>query len=135
MAQAQSLVDQGVDRVQDALKSADKEFQKIQRQVKTQRRTIERRVENQRKNIEKTAKKQIKTFEKTAQKQIETIRKNDLVKRLEELRGDVQEQLEAGVEQVLSVLQIASKSDIQRVDRKLNRISKKLKELEAPSQA
>lgn len=135
MAEAQSLVDQGVDRVQDVLKNADKEFQKIQRQVKSQRRTIERRIETRRKNLEKTAQKQFKSFEKTAQKQIDTIRQNDLVKRIESFGSDVQEQVEAGVEQFLSVLQIASKSDIQRVDRKLNRISKKLKELESPTRA
>jgi hypothetical protein len=131
MAEAQSLVDQGVDRVQDALKSADKEFQKIQRRVKTRRRSIERRIEAQRKSFEKNAQKQMKN----AQKQIDAIRKNDLVKRVEALGNDVQEQLESGIETVLGVLQIASKADIERVDRKLNRISKKLKELEASPQA
>jgi len=131
MAEAQSLVDQGVDRVQDALKSADKGFQKIQRRVKTRRRSIERRIEAQRKNFEKNAQKQMKN----AQKQIDAIRKNDLVKRVEALGNDVQEQLESGLETVLGVLQIASKADIERVDRKLNRISKKLKELEASPQA
>jgi len=124
MAQPASLVDQGVDRVQDALKNADKEFQRVQRRVKTQRRTIE-------KNFEKQA----KSFEKQAKKQIDQIRKNDLVKRAETLSKDVQSQFETGVESVLSIFQIASKSDIQRVDRKLNRISKKLKELEASPQA
>ena len=122
MAQTESLVDQGVDRVQDALKNADREFQRIQRRVKTQRRTLERRLDSQRKSIEKQA-----------QKQIKAIRKNDLVKRVETLGSDVQGQLESGVEQILSALQIASKADIQRVDRKLNRISKKLKELEIPA--
>ena len=124
MAQTESLVDQGVDRFQDVLKNADKEFQRVQRRVKTQRRTIERRIEKQAKSIEKQAK-----------KQIDQIRKNDLVKRAETLSKDVQSQLESGVESVLSIFQIASKADIQRVDRKLNRISKKLKELEASPQA
>ena len=121
MAQSQSIVDQGVDAVQDTLKSVDKEFQKLQRQVKTRRRTLERRLETRR-----------KSFEKEAQKQIKAIRKNDLVKRVETFGNDVQTQIESGVESILSAFQIASKADIQRVDRKLNRISKKLKELEAP---
>jgi len=127
MPQTESLVDQGVDRVQDALKSADKEFQRIQRRVKTQRRTIERQIGRQRKTIEKQA----KSFEKQAQKRVSEIRKTDLVKRVESLRKDVQEQLETGFESVLAMFQIASKADIQRVDRKLNRINRKLKELEA----
>lgn len=135
MAQTESLVDQGVDRVQDALKNADKEFQRIQRRVKTQRRTIERRIGSQRKNLEKSFEKQAKSFEKQAQKQIKEIRKNDLVKRAETLGKDVQTQIESSVESILAIFQIASKADIQRVDRKLNRISKKLKELEASPQA
>ena len=124
MAQTESLVDQGVDRVQDALKNADKEFQRIQRRVKTQRRTLERRLDSQRKSIEKQA-----------QKQIKAIRKNDLVKRVETFGSDVQNQLESSLESVLSVFQIASKADIERVDRKLNRISKKLRDFEASPQA
>jgi hypothetical protein len=124
MAQTESLVDQGVDRVQDALKSADKGFQRIQRRVKTQRRTIERRIEDQR-----------KSFEKSAQKQIKELRNNDLVKRVETFGSDVQSQIESGLESILGVFQVASKADIERVERKLNRISKKLKELEASPQA
>jgi len=131
MAQTESLVDQGVDRVQDALKSADKEFQRIQRRVKTQRRTLERRIETQRKSFEKQA----RSFEKQAQKQIKEIRKNGLVRRVETLGKDVQSQIESGVESFLSVLQIASKSDLERVDRKLNRISRKLKDLDASPRA
>lgn len=131
MAQTESLVDQGVDRVQDALKSADKEFQRFQRRVRTRRRTIERRIQTQRKSLEKNLEKQAKSIEKQAQKQIQQIRKNDLVKRAETLGKDVQSRIESGLESVLSIFQIASKSDIRRVDRKLNRISKKLKELEA----
>jgi len=131
MAQTESLVDQGVDRVQDVLKSADKEFQRIQRRVRTRRRTIERRIESQRKSFEKSIEKQAKSLEKQAQKQIKQIRQNDLVKRAETLGKDVQSQIESGVESVLAMFQIASKSDIRSLDRKLNRISKKLKELEA----
>jgi len=123
MAQTQSLVDQGVDRFQDALKSVDKELQRIQREVRSRRRTFERSLEARRKNLEKQA-----------QKQIKALRENDLVKRVETLGSDVQEQIGSRVESVLSIFQIASKADIERVDRKIERISKKLKELE-PSQA
>jgi DNA replication initiation complex subunit (GINS family) len=135
MAQTESLVDQGVDRVQDVLKNADKEFQRLQRRVRTRRRTIERRIQTQRKSFEKNFEKQAKSIEKQAQKQMKQIRKNDLVKRAETLGKDVQAQVESGLASVLSMFQIASKADIKRVDRKLNRISRKLKELEAPTQA
>jgi len=131
MAQTASLVDQGVDAVQDALKSADKEFQRLQRRVRTQRRTLERRLETRRKSIEKSVEKQAKSLEKQAQKQIKQLRSNDLVKRAETFGKDVQAQIESGLQSVLGVFQVATKSDVQRIDRKLNRISKKLKELEA----
>jgi len=120
MAQTQtSLVEQSVDRVQDALRNLDKEFQRFQKQVKTRRRTLEKRIETQRKSIEKQARKQIKA-----------VRGSDVVKRAETLSSDLAEQLESGVETMLGALQIASKSDLERIDRKLNRLSRKLKELE-----
>jgi len=131
MPQAESLLGQGGDRVQDVLKSADKEFQRIQRRVQTRRRTIERRLETQRKSLEKSFEKQAKSIEKTAQKQFKQLRKNDLVKRAETFGKDVQAQLESGLESFLGAFQVATKADVQRIDRKLNRINRKLKELEA----
>jgi gas vesicle protein len=124
MAETQSLVDQGVDRFQDALKSVDKELQRLQREVRSRRKTLERSFEARRKNLEKQA-----------QKQIRALRENDLVKRVETLGSDVQQQIGSRVESVLSIFQIASKGDIERVDRKIERITKKLKELEEPQQA
>jgi gas vesicle protein len=124
MAETQSLVDQGVDRVQDAIKSVDKELQRLQREVRTRRRSFERNLETRRRSIEKQA-----------QKQIKALRENDLVKRVETFGSDVQEQIGSRVGSVLSIFQIASKGDIERVDRKIERITKKLKDLETPSQA
>jgi gas vesicle protein len=121
MAENQSLVDQGVDRFQDALKSVDKEIQRFQREVRSRRKTLERSLETRRKSLEKQA-----------QKQIKALRENDIVKRVETLGSDVQQQIGSRVESVLSIFQIASKSDIERVDRKIERLTKKLKELEPP---
>jgi hypothetical protein len=123
MAETQSLVDQGVDRVQDAIKSVDKELQRLQREVRTRRRSFERNLETRRRSIEKQA-----------QKQIKALRDNDLVKRVETFGSDVQEQIGSRVGSVLSIFQIASKADIERVDRKIERISKKLKEIEGVPQ-
>lgn len=124
MAQSQSLVEQGVDRVQGALRNVEKEFQRFQKQVVTRRRTLEKRLETRRKSLEKQARKQIKA-----------VRRSDVVKRAESFRSEVGEQLESGVESLLGVLQIASKSDVERIDRKLNRIARKLRDLEKEEEA
>lgn len=124
MAQSQSLVEQSVDRVQDALRNVEKEFQRFQKRVSTRRRNLEKQLESQRKSLEKRARKQFKA-----------VRSSDVVKRAETLRSDVTDQLETGVENLLGALQIASKSDVERIDRKLNRISRKLRELEKEEQS
>ena len=45
------------------------------------------------------------------------------------MRKDAVKQIEQGVSDVLSALQIASRSDLQRVDRKISALSKQVKEM------
>ena len=112
MAQQTSIVDEGVDRFNEAFESLDKEFQRLQKEFQSQR----------------------KSFEKRTRKQVKQMRrdfdKSTVAKRVRSLRSDVTKQIERGVDDVLGALQIASKSDLQRIDRKLGRIDKKLKQLE-----
>jgi hypothetical protein len=51
------------------------------------------------------------------------------VKRLETIRKDATKQFEQGVSTVLNRLQIASKSDLDRIDRKISLINKQMKEI------
>jgi hypothetical protein len=118
MAQA-SLVETGVDRFRDAIGSLDDGFQKIQKRIVARRRAIERRISSERKNLEKRA-----------QKQIQELRKTKFARRALTLREGASQKLEAGVGNLLGALQIASKGDVERIDRKLNTISRKLRELE-----
>jgi hypothetical protein len=53
-----------------------------------------------------------------------------LTRRIEQLRGEAERVAVRGVDLVLGALQIASKQDLDRIDRKLGQVSRKLREME-----
>lgn len=122
MAEA-SIVQEGVDRFRDAFGSVEDEVQRVQRQVRARRKKLEKR-------IEKTFEARRKDFEKRTRRLRSEIEKSTPVKRLEAWRKDAGKQIEQGVADVLGALQIASKHDVQRIDRKISQLNKKLKEME-----
>ena len=120
MAQQQVHSDQeGIERFREMFGSFESEFERVQKDLKARRRLLERRFGAGRKDIEKRARKVRKE-----------LRKNPTFKRLDNLRRDATRQLERRAESVLGALQIASKSDVQRIDRKLTQLGRKLKALE-----
>ncbi|MEE9606317.1 MAG: hypothetical protein V3U03_01155 [Myxococcota bacterium] len=121
MAGQASLLQEGVDRFNDAVRSID--VQRIQKQIQARRRSFERQLTSGRKNIEKRTRKEVTRLRTE-------IRRNPLFKRARSAAGDAAKQIESGVGGVLGLLQIASRSDLQRVDRKVAQINKKLKDLE-----
>ena len=102
----------GVDRFQAAFQSIDEEVQRLQKQFRSRRKTLEKRTQ-----------KQLDRF-------FGELRKNSLVKRADALRADAAKRIENGVGSVLGILQIASKSDVDRVDRRLSQLNRKLREIE-----
>ena len=73
--------------------------------------------------------KEVRNLQKKVEKQtrvpLRQLRKNGLVKRA---RGsDTRKQIAGGVETVLGFMQIGSKSDLQRIDRRLKQIDRKLR--------
>ena len=58
------------------------------------------------------------------------VRKRPAYKRLETARKDVGKRVDEGVENVLGVFGVASRSQVKRLDRKVNQLNKKLRELE-----
>ena len=120
MAQQQVHSDQeGIERFREMFGSFESEFERVQRDLKARRRLLERRFDAGRKDIGKRARKVRKD-----------LRKTPTFTRLDNRRRDATRQLEQGAESLLSALQIASKSDVQRIDRKLTQLGRKLKELE-----
>ena len=55
-----------------------------------------------------------------------------IYEQIEAWRKDAAKQYESGIEAFLSALQIASKSDVQRIDRKISQLNRKLREMEKP---
>jgi hypothetical protein len=119
MAEPASIVQEGVDRVRAAFGSLEDEFGRVQRRMRARRRDLEKQLKHGRKGLEK----------RTRKLRSEVLA-SPAVKRLEALRKDVQQQLVDGADNLLRVLQIASRSDVERIDRKLSQLSRKLREIE-----
>ena len=119
MAAQTSIVQEGVDRVRAAFGTLEDEFERVQRQLRARRRGIEKQLRSGRKDLEKRTRK-LRT----------EVLGSSPVKRLDTLRKDAQRQIEDRVGNLLGVLQIASKSDVERIDRKLTQLNRKLREIE-----
>ena len=124
MAQQQAgLVQEGRERFNSAFERIDEELQRVQKQLQKRRKTFEKQLEGQRRDIEKRTRKQVRRFQTEW-------RKHPVGRRIEKLRGRATAQIESGVDGVLGLFQIASKSDLDRVDRKIGQLTRKLKEME-----
>lgn len=125
-----TLIQEGVDRVREAFGSIEDEVTRLQKEMRSRRAKIEKRFASQRKQLEKRIEARRKDIEKRTEKLRSEIGKNKAVKRLETLRRDAARQIEQGVSDVLGAFQIASKSDVHRIDRKISQLNKKLKEMD-----
>jgi hypothetical protein len=123
MAEQASLVQDGVDRINEAFRSIDGEFQRVQKDLSARRNSIEKRFKKSRKTIEKQSRKEVNRLRAE-------FRKSPAVKRAETLRKDINKQLESGMDNILGLFQIASKADMGRIDRKLNALGRRIKEIE-----
>ena len=108
MAQAQATV---FDRFNDTLKNLDDQLQELRDRFDDQRKKFEGQFSRQREKLE------------------EQVRESALYKRSERVRREVETQVERGRATIFDVFGIAAKSEIDKINRKLNTISKKLNEL------
>lgn len=106
------FVSDSIDRIQSAVQSAQSEIDKFQKDV-----------EKRRKKFEKRAQKEMKRIQKDFQN-------SPPVKRATALQKDVSAQIEAGLDTMLGNLQIASRRDVAKIDKKLNKINRKLNDLD-----
>ncbi len=138
MAQQASFVQEGVDRIQTATDRArervDEEVQKVQKEFQARRKQVEKKFSSRRKQVEKQLTSRRKSFEKETRKQVKQFRtdieKNSVVKELQRLQGEASKQLESTFEALLATLRVASQTDLKRIDRKLTKINKRLKNIE-----
>ena len=108
MAQTRSS---GFDRFNDALKSLDEQLQDLRERFDHQRRKVERDVR------------------KRAEKLQARVQESDLYKRAEGARKDLESRVDSSRSQIYDVFGIASKHEIEKLNKRMNKISKQLTEL------
>jgi BMFP domain-containing protein YqiC len=123
MTQQSTLLDDGFDRIQAAFRSVEDEVQKAQK-----------RFESRSQKFSTDANKRIKSFQKELRKypavqQAESFQK-DLSEQFQARSKQVEKQIENSIGSVLGTLQIASRGEINKLDKKLNRINRRLKALD-----
>jgi hypothetical protein len=111
MAEA-NFIQEGIDRVESAFKTIEKDFKRFQK-----------RADKRRKQFEKQAEKRVKKFQSE-------FRNNRIVKRADDLRSDALKAIEDQVDGLLANLRIASHAEIHKLERKVAQLNKKVRELE-----
>ena len=114
MAEA-NFIEEGMDRIEDAFRSIEKDLKRLQK-----------RADKRRQQFERQAEKRVKQLQSD-------IRKNPVVKRAESLRGDAQKAIEEQVDGLLANLRIATHADVNKLGRKVAQLNKKVRELEKQS--
>jgi polyhydroxyalkanoate synthesis regulator phasin len=144
MARNQGLFEEGRERFEGALKDMNRDWKRLQKRADQGRKQIEQRAQRQVKRIQsglrksplvKRAEEQRKLLERRARKLGVELRNSAPLKRAEALRKDAESRIESQLESFFGVLRIASLSEISRLERKVDQLNRKLRELEKSSQA
>jgi len=128
MSEQGTFVEEGIERIQNAVDSVEEEFQKLQRNV-----------QKRREGFEKEARKQFKRADKRARIQVKRVQtellKNPVVKRAEDLRKDINKQVENRMDSFFGLLPYATRQDVKRLERKVSQLTRKLNQLEKTSKS
>ncbi len=123
MAEHETLSDASESRIDEAVQFFDDEFQRIQKELSARRKSLEREFTSKRKTVEKRTRKELKRIQSE-------LKKNPIVKRADAVRKDVTKQVETRVDTLLARMQIASRSDMQRINKTLTALNRRLKAIE-----
>jgi polyhydroxyalkanoate synthesis regulator phasin len=123
MAEHETLSEARESRIDEAVQFFDDEFQRIQKELSARRKSLEREFTSKRKTVEKRTRKELKRIQSE-------LKKNPIVKRADAVRKDVTKQVETRVDTLLARIQIASRSDVQRINKKLTALNRRLKAIE-----
>lgn len=144
MARNQGLIEEGRERFEGALKDMERDWKRLQKRADQGRKQFEQRAQRQVKRIQselrksplvKRAEQQRKLLERRARKLSNELLNSSAVKRAESLRKNAETRIEGRLESLFGVLRIASTSEISRLERKVDQLNRKLRELEKSSQA
>ena len=123
MAEHETLSEARENRINEAVQFFDDEFQRVQKELSTRRKSLEKEFAIRRKTVERRTRKELKRIQSE-------LKKNPLVKRADAVRKDVTKQVETRVDSLLGLMQIASRSDVQRINKKLTTLNRRLKTIE-----
>ncbi len=123
MAENESLHEARESRINEAVQFFDDEFQRVQKELSARRKSFEKEFATKRKTVEKRTRKELKRFQSE-------LKQNPILKRADAVRKDVTKQVEARMDALLRLMQVASKSDVQRINKKLTTLSRRLKAIE-----
>ncbi len=124
MAEHETLSEARESRINEAVQFFDDEFQRVQKELSARRKSLEKEFATKRKTVEKRTRKELKRFQSG-------LKKNSIVKRADAVRKDVTKQVETRVDTLLARMQIASKSDVQQINKKLTTLTRRLKAIES----
>jgi 3-deoxy-D-arabino-heptulosonate 7-phosphate (DAHP) synthase class II len=139
MARNQGLIEEGRERFEGALKDMERDWKRLQKRADQGRKQFEQRAQRQVKRIQtglrksplvKRAEEQRKVLERRARKLGNELLNSSAVKRAEELRKDAETRIEGRLESLFGLLRIASATEVSRLERKVDQLNRKLRELE-----
>ena len=141
---SKGVLDGARERFEEAWENAQSDWKRLQKDAEKRRSEIEATVERQVKRLRAELKKsplvqRAEELRKEAEDRAERfraeLRKNEAWKRAEELRKEAEQRFEEGFVQLLGSLRIASVSELEKLDRKVNQVARKLKEMEKSAPA
>ena len=123
MEEHETLSEATESRINEAVQFVDDEFQRVQKELSARRKSLEKEFASKRKTVEKRTRKELKRIQTE-------LKKNPIVKRADAVRKDVTKQVETRVDSLLGLMQVASRSDVQRINKKRTTLNKRLKAIE-----
>jgi hypothetical protein len=123
MTEPETLSEVRESRINEAVQFLDVEFQRVQKELNERRKSLEKEFASKRKTVEKRTRKELKRIQSE-------LKKNPIVQRAEAVRKDVTKEVETRVDSLLGLMQVASRSDVQRINKKLTTLTKRLKAIE-----
>jgi phage-related minor tail protein len=123
MAEHETLNEVRESRINETVQFFDDEFQRVQKELGARRKALEKEFATRRKTVEKRTRKELKRIQSE-------LKKNPIVQRADAVRKDVTKQVETRVDSLLGLMQVASRSDVQRINKKLTTLNRRLKTIE-----
>jgi hypothetical protein len=142
MARNQGILEEGRERFEGALKDMERDWKRLQKRADQGRRQFEQRAQRQVKRIQselrknplvKRAEEQRKQLERRARRLGSELRNSATVKRAETLLEETEARFEGQLESLFGLLRIASAAEVSRLERKVDQLGRKLRELEKGS--